>query len=363
MGPTSTTSDNIRLEVLGESSKRPEDDSPPQSCIGLADGTVHPANTSDHQTANSLLKDVTTAWSTLTLRTNPFPTHLFQHIHPNHQVLLSCKPYRPGCHQWRPAHTTLAHQIRELQPDVIVECYLDAKCYDYDPVELVELAEFNETFENVLEESNIVTVENAAIVEFNVAASLNDNFQELEIACPEWYQDTKAVHPQWIEHHQSRRLTKDASCPVCMEEAGSKVAHRHKKGDRQPGVMRVDLAAFEASADGNKYCLVAAVTIEVDKESKLLPIFVPMLKKDAVYVLAAIKEGLSLCEDRNVHQITGCRVLRIQADGGGEFSNEKRKALCWERNIICHSLQAINHPRMVQQSAWLVSSRAHSVEC
>ena len=36
--------------------------------------------------------------------------------------------------------------------------------------------------------------------------------------------------------------------------------------------MHVDLAAFEPSADGHKYYLVAAVRVEVDKESKLLPI-------------------------------------------------------------------------------------------
>ena len=109
-----------------------------------------------------------------------------------------------------------------------------------------------------------------------------------------------------------------------MEEAGSKVATRRKKGDRQPGVMHVDLAAFKASADGNKYCLVAAVTTEIDKESKPLPIFVPMPKKDAVCALA----------DRNLHQSTGSRALRIQADGGGEFSNQKLRDLCWEKNII-----------------------------
>ena len=102
------------------------------------------------------------------MRTTPFPADLFQHIHPNHQVLLSCKPHRPGCHQWRPAHTTFAHQIRELQPDVIVERYLDAKYYHYDPVELFELAAFNETVESLLEEANIVTIENAVIDEFSV---------------------------------------------------------------------------------------------------------------------------------------------------------------------------------------------------
>ena len=61
-----------------------------------------------------------------------------------------------------------------------------------------------------------------------------------------------------------------------MEEAGSKVNHRRRKGDRQPGITHCDLAAFEACADGHKHCLVAAVTTEIDKESKLLPIFIPM---------------------------------------------------------------------------------------
>ena len=54
-----------------------------------------------------------------------------------------------------------------------------------------------------------------------------------------------------------------------MEEAGSKVNHRRKKGDRKPGVLHCDLAAFEA-ADGHKYCLVAAVTIEINKRIQAL---------------------------------------------------------------------------------------------
>ena len=69
------------------------------------------------------------------------------------------------------------------------------------------------------------------------SASLNDNFQELEKTVPKWEQDTKVIHPTWLEHHQSGHLTKDPGCPVCMEEAGSKVNHRGKKGDRSPGVM------------------------------------------------------------------------------------------------------------------------------
>ena len=43
---------------------------------------------------------------------------------------------------------TLATEIRELQLDVIVECYLDAKYYHYDPVEIVDLVEYNATVAN-----------------------------------------------------------------------------------------------------------------------------------------------------------------------------------------------------------------------
>ena len=102
---------------------------------------------------------------------------------------------------------------------------------------------------------------------------------------------------------------------MCMEEAGSKINHRRKKGDRSPGVMHCDLAAFEASADGYKYCLVAAVTIEINKE--LLPFFIPLPEKDAVCAVAALKEALTMCDNRNLHQIPGSRIVRIQADGGG----------------------------------------------
>ena len=63
--------------------------------------------------------------------------------------------------------------------------------------------------------------------------------------------------------------------------------------------MHCDLAAFEASADGHKHCLVAAVTIEVDHVSKLLPFFIPMPKKDAVCATNALKEALIMCDNRN----------------------------------------------------------------
>ena len=150
---------------------------------------------------------------------------------------------------------------------------------------------------------------------------------------PEWEKETQTIHPKWLEHHQSGHLTKDPGCPVCMEEAGSKVNHRRKKTDRHPGIMHCDLAAFEASADGHKYCLVAAVTIEVDHESKLLQFFVPMPKKDAVCATAALKEALTMCENRSLHQVTGSRLCESRLMEGVSSPTRKLKNLCWEKNI------------------------------
>ena len=64
--------------------------------------------------------------------------------------------------------------------------------YHYDPVDMLERVEFNETVEQLLIKDNIVTVLNAEMDEFNLALTLNDNFQEFEKACPEWQQDTQS---------------------------------------------------------------------------------------------------------------------------------------------------------------------------
>ena len=283
--------------------------------------------------AEALLVPEAAIWSTMVMHTHPFTHDILQKVHPYHEVLLSCKPHRPGCHQWRPLQPHIHDELKERQPDVIVEKYLDAKYYQYDPAEIYEMCEYNTNAKYLAESDQIVTLTPMEADEYSIQASLNDNFQELVNTAPEWEQETQVIHPKWLEHHQSRHLTKDPGCPVCMEEAGSKVNHRRKKGDRSPGVMHCDLAAFEALADGHKYCLVAALTIEIKQESKLLPFFVPMPKKDAICAVTALKEALTMCDNRNLHQIMESRIVRIQADGGGEFTNQKVRDLCWENNI------------------------------
>ena len=65
-------------------------------------------------------------WSTLVMYTHPYPPDLLQDVRPYHEVLFSYRPHRPGCHQWKPLHLQVHDEIRDLQPDVIVERYLDA---------------------------------------------------------------------------------------------------------------------------------------------------------------------------------------------------------------------------------------------
>ena len=166
------------------------------TCIGLSKGVVHPMEESNESIVKSLLKNVNHTWSTMVMRTRSFSDDLFQNIHPNHQVLLSCKPHRPGCHQWIPMQTDITADIRELHPDVIVECYLEAKYYRYDPEDIYELVDYNVNAENLAESDDIVTVQYLEKDEYSAAASPNDNFQELETACPEWEQETKAIHPK-----------------------------------------------------------------------------------------------------------------------------------------------------------------------
>ena len=102
--------------------------------IGLSKGDVHPLAESHKSVVDALLEHVNETWSTMVMRTQPFPEDLFEHVHLHHQVLPSCKPHRPGCHQWRPLQHHIHAEIQELKPDVIVERYLDAKYDHYDPM-------------------------------------------------------------------------------------------------------------------------------------------------------------------------------------------------------------------------------------
>ena len=46
-------------------------------------------------------------------------------------------------------------------------------------------------------------------------------------------------------------------------------------------------------------------------------------KKDSISALAAIKEALTICQDRNLHQITGSRVARIYSNHAGWYRGQR----------------------------------------
>ena len=101
--------------------------------IGLTRDGLCPPTTLAESTSRAIVEALVippdAMWSTLMLYTRPFPPDLFQHARPYHEVLFSCKPHRPGCHQWKPMQIQVQDEIRDLQPDVIVERHLDAKYY------------------------------------------------------------------------------------------------------------------------------------------------------------------------------------------------------------------------------------------
>ena len=93
--------------------------------------------------AEALLVPEAATGSTMVMHTHPFRHDILRDVHPYHEVLLSCKPHRPGCHQWRPLQPHIHDDLKELKPDVIIERYLDAKYYHYDPEEIYEMSEYN----------------------------------------------------------------------------------------------------------------------------------------------------------------------------------------------------------------------------
>ena len=68
------------------------------------------------------------------------------------------------------------------------DCYLEAKHDHYDPDDIYKLGDYNVYAENLVESDGIVTVHYIEKDEDSAAASLSDNFQELEKAVPEWEQ-------------------------------------------------------------------------------------------------------------------------------------------------------------------------------
>ena len=75
--------------------------------------------------------------------------------------------------------------LKELQPDVIIERYLEAKYYHYDPEDIYDMCDYNANAKYLAESDQNVTLNSMETEECYVQASLNDNFQELVNTVPE----------------------------------------------------------------------------------------------------------------------------------------------------------------------------------
>ena len=143
--------------------------------------------------AEALFVPKTTIWSTMVMHTSPFHSDILQNLHPHHEVLLSCKPHRPGCHQWRPLQPQVHDDVKDFQPDVIVERYLDAMYYQYDPEEIYDVCGYNCNATYLAESDQVVTLTAMETDESSMLASIHDNLRELETSVPEWEKPSLSI--------------------------------------------------------------------------------------------------------------------------------------------------------------------------
>ena len=81
-----------------------------------------------------------------------FPCRLAQRNSPLSPSPHTYQAPRAGCRVWKPADASTRQELQELNPDVIVKCYLDAKHYRCDPVELAHLVDVYANFANLVNE-------------------------------------------------------------------------------------------------------------------------------------------------------------------------------------------------------------------
>ena len=115
------------------------------TCIGLSNGLVHPMEESSVHIVKSLLRDVNNDTNSTVLRKS-VPVHSSQSSGSSIMQALSSRMSPME----RPVKTDLTADIKELQTDVIIECYPEAKYYHYDPADVYELLDFNVNAENLV---------------------------------------------------------------------------------------------------------------------------------------------------------------------------------------------------------------------
>ena len=137
------------------------------------------------------------------------------------------------------------------------------------------------------------------------------------------------------EHIAAGHVPKLSSCPVCQLADGPVRVHKTNELEhRATGVLTLDIAGPlpESVNDKYRYILVGAyrgTSADGGGPTKLLPLAIPLVHKNAESTLKAVKRMVAFVESLNtVIFAAGRRVLRIHSDRGGEFENEMLKGYC-----------------------------------
>ena len=87
------------------------------------------------------------------------PLHLkcLSAVQPCHQIMMSKYPDKMGCHEWIPAQSVTEEYIDALQPDLVIESFLDAKYYRFQPDELDMIIPISAATRAELDNDAIVT--------------------------------------------------------------------------------------------------------------------------------------------------------------------------------------------------------------
>ena len=76
-------------------------------------------------------------------------------------------------------------RFKNLQPDVIVERYLDAKYYQHSPEAIHDMSDYNSNAKYLADSDQIITLNAMETDDLSICASLRDNMQELAHSIPE----------------------------------------------------------------------------------------------------------------------------------------------------------------------------------
>ena len=121
------------------------------TCIGLADGTIHPASDCDNHIAKSLLNDVSNTRSTMVMRITSFPIDLFSklaHIIKFYFLANLIVHDVTNGDQHKQRWQQKSEDTNQMS---LSSALYDAKYYHYDPVEILKLVDFNANVANLLE--------------------------------------------------------------------------------------------------------------------------------------------------------------------------------------------------------------------